>query len=260
MAVCDEVEGMSKIPVCLQMYTVRDDAQRDLAGTLARVAELGYAGVELAGYSGVTPEQYKDLLDQNGLRAIGAHVGFDRVIGETPQVIAEAKLFGYSFVIVPWIGKPYTESLEGYRKLGAELSAVAATYAAAGLTLCYHNHAFEFELSENGKTGLDVLFEAAPAVQAELDTFWIKKGGQEIPAYLQKLSGRVPLAHLKDMDSDGGFAPVGTGTVDYPALFAAAEAAGVQIYCVEQDSCQAPLTPLESIRISIENLKAWGKV
>ena len=101
------------------MYTVRDDAQRDLAGTLARVAELGYAGVELAGYSGVTPEQYKDLLDQNGLRAIGAHVGFDRVTGETQQVIEEAKLFGYNFVIVPWIGKPYTESLEGYRKLGA---------------------------------------------------------------------------------------------------------------------------------------------
>lgn len=255
-----EEKGMTKIPVCLQMYTVRDDAQRDLAGTLATVARLGYAGVELAGYAGKTAEEVKALLDANGLRAIGAHVGVDTVTGSPVQAIADAKLFGYDYVIVPWIGKPYTESLEGYRKLGAELSAVAPQYAAAGLTLCYHNHAFEFELSDGDKTGLDVLFDDAPDVQAELDTFWVKKGGQDIPEYLKRLSGRVPLVHLKDMDSEGNFAPVGAGTVDYPALFAAAEAAGAKFYLVEQDSCQAPLTPLESIQISIENLRAWGKV
>jgi sugar phosphate isomerase/epimerase len=255
-----EEEGMTKIPVCLQMYTVRDDAQRDLVGTLAYVASLGYQGVELAGYAGKTAEEYKALLDANNLRAIGAHVGVDVVTGKPDQAIAEARLFGYDYVIVPWIGKPYTESLAGYAKLGAELSAIAPVYADAGLTLCYHNHAFEFDLSEGGKTGLDVLFESAPSLQAELDTFWIKKGGQDIADYLTRLSGRVPLVHLKDMDSDGSFAPVGTGTVDYPALFAAAEAAGTKFYMVEQDSCQAPLTPLESIKISIENLKAWGKV
>ena len=251
---------MTKIPVCLQMYTVRDDAQRDLAGTLATIAQLGYAGVELAGYAGKTAEQYKALLDANHLRAVGAHVGIDQVMGNPEQAIAEARLFGYSYVIVPWIGKPYAESLEGYQRLGAELSAVAPQYADAGLTLCYHNHAFEFELSDGDKTGLDVLFEAAPAIQAELDTFWVKKGGKDIPEYLKRLSGRVPLVHLKDMDAGGSFAPVGAGTVDYPSLFAAAEAAGAKYYMVEQDSCQPPLTPLESIRISIENLRAWGKV
>jgi sugar phosphate isomerase/epimerase len=251
---------MNNIPICLQMYTVRDDAQRDLAGTLSYVAQLGYAGVELAGYAGRTAEEYRALLAANGLRAVGAHVGVDQVTGNIEQTIAEAKLFGYDYVIVPWIGKPYTESLEGYRRLGAELTAVAAQYAAAGLTLCYHNHAFEFELSDGDKTGLDVLFEAAPSLQAELDTFWVKKGGKDIPAYLTRLSGRVPLVHLKDMTHDGSFAPVGVGTVDYPALFAAAEAAGVAYYMVEQDSCQAPLTPLESIRLSIENLRSWGKL
>lgn len=251
---------MSKVPVCLQMYTVRDDAQRDLAATLAYVAELGYAGVELAGYAGKTAAEVKVLLDTNGLKAVGAHVGVDQVTGKPEQTIAEAQLFGYRFVIVPWIGKPYTESLDGYRKLGAELEAIAPRYAEAGLTLCYHNHAFEFDLSEGEQTGLDILFASAPSVQAELDTFWVKKGGKDIPDYLTRLSGRVPLVHLKDMDATGSFAPVGAGTVDYPALFAAAEAAGVQYYMVEQDSCQAPLTPLESIRVSIENLKAWGKV
>jgi sugar phosphate isomerase/epimerase len=251
---------MAKIPVCLQMYTVRDDAQRDLDATLARVAELGYAGVELAGYAGKTAQEYKALLDTHGLRAVGAHVGVDLVTGNPEQVISEAKLFGYDYVIVPWIGKPYTESLEGYRKLGEELAAVAPQYADAGLTLCYHNHAFEFELSEGEQTGLDVLFAAAPTLQAELDTFWVKKGGKDIPEYLRRLAGRVPLVHLKDMDASGSFAPVGTGTVDYPALFAAAESAGVRFFMVEQDSCQEPLTPLESIQTSIANLRAWGKV
>jgi len=247
------------IPLCLQMYTVRDDADRDLAGTLATVAQLGYYGVEIAGYAGKTAEEYKALLDTNGLKAIGAHVGFDALKNQTAQVIAEAKLFGYSYVIVPWIGKPYTESLDGYRQLGAELSALAGTLAEAGLTLCYHNHAFEFELSEDGQYGFDALFAAAPDVQVELDTFWVKKGGQDIPTYLTRYAGRVPLVHLKDMDTEGGFAPVGEGTVDYPALFAAAEAAGAKYYIVEQDSCKAPLVPLESIRISIENLKKLGK-
>lgn len=248
------------IPVCLQMYTVRDDAQRDLAQTLATVAEIGYYGVEVAGYAGKTAAEYQALLDQNGLKAIGAHVGFDQVKNQTAQVIEEAQLFGYSYVIVPWIGKPYTESAAGYRQLGEELTAAAATLATAGLTLCYHNHAFEFELSENGELGFDLLFASAPAVQVELDTFWVKKGGQDIPTYLRKYAGRVPLVHLKDMDAEGGFAPVGEGTVDYAALFAAAEAGGAQYYIVEQDSCKAPLVPLDSIRISFENLKKLGKV
>ena len=251
---------MTKIPVCLQMYTVRGDAERDLAETLAIIATLGYAGVELAGYAGKTAQEVKALLEANGLQAIGAHVGVDRVIGNPAQTIAEARLLGYDYVIVPWIGKPYTDSLEGYRKLGAELSAVAPEYADAGLTLCYHNHAFEFALSAGDQTGLDVLFESAPSLHAELDTFWVKKAGKDIPSYLRRLAGRVPLVHLKDMDTAGNFAPVGTGTVDYPALFAAAEEAKVKFYVVEQDSCQPPLTPFESIRISIENLRAWGKV
>lgn len=248
------------IPVCLQMYTVRDDANSDLAGTLATVAEIGYFGVEIAGYAGKTAEEYKALLDANGLTAIGAHVGFDSVKNDTAQVIAEAKLFGYSYVIIPWISKPYTESIAGYQQLGAELSDLATTLGEAGLTLCYHNHAFEFELSEDGQFGYDALFAAAPAVQVEMDTFWVKKGGQDIAHYLTKYTGRVPLVHLKDMDTDGGFAPVGAGTVDYPALFAAAEAAGAKYYIVEQDSCKAPLVPLESIRISFKNLQKLGKV
>lgn len=251
---------LSKIPVCLQMYTVRDDAQADLAATLSAVGKLGYFGVEIAGYAGHTATEYKKLLDGNGLRAIGQHVGFDLVKNSLSQVVDEAKLFGYDYVMVPWIGAPYTDSLDGYRTLGLELREAAEALKADGLTLGYHNHAFEFEKSEDGVFGFDALFESAgPDVAVEMDTFWVAKGGQSPAAYLEKYAGRVPIVHLKDMDAEGGFAPVGEGTIDYTgSLLPAAEKAGVKFYVVEQDSCKAPLVPLESIKLSIQNLRSWG--
>ena len=248
-----------KLPVTLQMYTVRDDAARDLAGTIAEVARIGYAGVEIAGYAGATAEQYKALLDANGLRAIGTHVGFDQLKTDAARVIDEAKLFGYRHVTVPYIGAPYNASVDGLRRLGAELADAAGAFADAGLVLCYHNHAFEFERKEGDVVGFDALFDAAAGkVQVELDTFWVKKGGYDPAAYLRKYAGRVPLVHLKDMSEDGEFRPVGTGTIDYVgSLLPAAEDAGAEFYIVEQDSC-ATATPLESIAISYNNLKAWG--
>lgn len=251
-----------KIPVLLQMYTVRDDAQADLAATLATVAETGYAGVELAGYAGKTAAEYKKLLDDNGLRAYSAHVGIDQVRDNPAQVIEDAQLFGFEYVVVPWIGSPYVDSFAGFQQVGQLLAEAAPTFAEAGLTLGYHNHAFEFEKSENGVNGFDALFTAGgEKVAVEMDTFWVKKGGFDPAEYLAKYTNRVPLVHLKDMDSEGNFAPVGTGTINYvDSLLPAAEAAGVKFYIVEQDSCQAPLVPLESIRISMENLKRWGVV
>lgn len=249
---------MSKIPVTLQMYTLRDDAAADLEGTLAAVKAIGYAGVELAGYAGKTAAEYKQLLDANGLSAVGAHVGFDQAIGDAAQAIDEAKLFGLTYVVVPWVGSPYADSLDGFRELGAKLTEASAAYAAAGLKLGYHNHAFEFAKVEDGVNGFDALFGAAgPHVVIEMDTFWVKKGGQDPVAYLGKYAGRVPLVHLKDMDADGDFAPVGAGTIDYGALIPAARAAGAEYFIVEQDSCKSA-SPLESVRISFENLKAWG--
>jgi sugar phosphate isomerase/epimerase len=241
------------------MYTVRDDAERDLAVTLKTVAQIGYGGVELAGYAGKSATEYKALLDENGLRAVSAHVGIDQVRDSPAQVIADAKLFGLSYVVVPWIGSPYVDSFEGFQQVGRLLATAAPVFAAEGITLGYHNHAFEFEKSEGGVNGFDAIFEAAgPDVCVELDTFWVKKAGHDPAGYLKRYAGRTPLVHLKDMDAAGDFAPVGTGTIDYEgSLLPAARAAGVRFYIVEQDSCVAPLTPLESARTSFENLKNW---
>jgi sugar phosphate isomerase/epimerase len=245
----------------LQLYTVRDDLNEDFAGTIQKIAAIGYAGVELAGYGKHTAAEVKTILADNGLKVVGGHVPIDRVLGDPDGVIEEYKAFAAPNVTVPWIGEEYRKTLDGYRELGAKLGAAGEKYRAAGLTLCYHNHDFEFKLSEDGVYGFDALFAGASpeTLQVEMDTFWVQKGGQNIAAYLNKYAGRVPLVHLKDMSEDGDFRPVGEGIINYPALFAAAEAAGVQHYIVEQDRCTTA-TPLESVAISYKNLKEkFGK-
>jgi sugar phosphate isomerase/epimerase len=246
-------------PINLQLYTVRDDLNNDFVGTIKTVAEIGYSGVELAGYAGKTANEVKTILDDHGLKVVGGHVGLDAVQNSAETVITEFSAFGAGYVIIPWIGEEWRKSLDDYKRLGATLGEIGARYKEAGLTLCYHNHAFEFEKFD-GIYGFDALFDAAPAdlLQAEMDTFWVQKGGENIAAYLSKYSGRVPLVHLKDMSEDGDFRPVGEGTIDYTALFAAAESAGTVHYMVEQDQCKTA-SPLESVRISLENLKKMGK-
>jgi sugar phosphate isomerase/epimerase len=247
------------LPVTLQMYTLRDDAARDFAGTIKKVAEIGYAGVELAGYAGHTAAEVKKILDDNGLIAVGGHIVLDQVTKETAQVVDDTKTLGAKYVIVPWIGEEWRKSLDDYKRLGAALGEQGAKLKAQGLTLCYHNHAFEFDKFGGDTYGYDALFAAAgPDVKVEMDTYWVKKGGEEPAAYLRKYSGRVPLVHIKDMAADGDFAPVGEGTIDYAALFAAAEAAGAEYYIVEQDVCKTA-TPVESVTLSFRNLQKWGK-
>jgi len=248
-----------KLPVTLQMYTLRDDASRDFAGTIKKVAEIGYAGVELAGYAGHTAAEVKKILDDNGLTAVGGHIGYDRIANELAAVIDETKVLGAKYVIVPWIGDEWRKSLDDYKRLGAALAGQGAKLKSAGLTLCYHNHAFEFEKFGGDTYGYDALFAAAgPDVKVEMDTFWVKKGGEDPAAYLRKYAGRVPLVHIKDMSADGDFAPVGEGVIDYVSLFAAAEASGAEYYVVEQDVCKTA-TPIESVTISFRNLQKWGK-
>ena len=252
----------SLIPISLQMYTVRDDAARDFAATIAEVARIGYAAVELAGYgSAETAAVARQILDDHGLIASGAHVGLEVLESDLPAAIEAANTLGAEFVIVPYLAGERRASLDAYRQTGVQLDEIGGKLKDAGLTLCYHNHDFEFNKFDGNEYGYDALFAAAdPAnLKVEMDSFWVKKAGEDPAAYLEHYAGRVPLVHLKDMTPDGNFAEVGEGTMDFPAIFAAAPTAGIQFYVVEQDRCDNH-APLESIRISFENLKKMGMV
>jgi sugar phosphate isomerase/epimerase len=139
------------------------------------------------------------------------------------------------------------------------MTSIATAMKSDGLQLCYHNHSFEFQKFD-GKYGLDIFYENSDPnlVLAEIDTYWVQHGGEDPAQFLRKYPNRCPLIHLKDMlaDAQKSFAEVGAGILNWPEIFKACEAVGAQWYIVEQDRCQRP--PLESVRMSFENLKRMG--
>ena len=246
--------------ISLQLYTLRDLTSQDMLGTLEKVAALGYEGVELAGYGNSDRDAVAAKLQELGLKLTGNHSGIDGLINDYAATVADNKYLGVKYLIVPFISEEWRGSRENWLKTARTLDEIGARLKAEGITLCYHNHAFELEESFDGELGLDILYNNSSAsnLSAEIDVYWVKRGGVDPAAYLAKYAGRIPLVHAKDMGADGNFAEVGAGTLDFPAIFQAAEAGGVTAYVVEQDVC--PGDPLDSIALSIANLREMGKI
>ncbi len=243
--------------VALQLYTVRDETARDFAGTLRRVAALGYKAVEFAGYGGLSAEQQRDLLTETGLTAASTHVGLD-ILAHTPDdAIAYCKAIDCRYLVLPGLPNDHRNP-DALRALAPRLDDLGRRCQEQGITFGYHNHDWEFAGHADGTALLDLLLDATnPALVAlELDAYWASYAGADPVAYLQRRTGRVPLAHLKDMTPERTFAEVGDGTLDMDAIIAAARAAGARWYIVEND---APTIPsLESARRSLTNLQAMA--
>ena len=247
---------MSKIPVGLQMYTVRDICEKDFIGALRQVADIGYAGIELAGTYGLSASELRDVLDELDLKCAGSHTG-ER---DLDQLVAFNQTIGCAYVGGPALppgGFPKDEA--SCLAAANHMNQVGAAYKARGLHLYYHNHAHEFE-QVNGKYILDIFYENTDPnlVYAEIDVFWVQYANVDPAAYLRKYPGRCPLVHIKDMDKERGFTEIGEGILDWDDIFAACEAVKAGWYIVEQDRCKRP--SMESARLSFENLKARGMV
>lgn len=251
---------MASIPVALQMYTLRDDSAQDFVGTMSKVAEIGYAGVELAGTGGLSAEELKRLLDDLNLGRAGAHVGVDSLLDGYDETVAYYKTVGSSFLTIPGLPGEYTESGAAWRKTAETLSAIGGRLKADGMQLSYHNHAHEFTLYD-GEYGLDILYDNSDPdnLHAEIDTYWVAYGGVDPVSYMTKLKGRLSLVHAKDMadDPDRSFAEVGNGVLDWDGIYDVAGSGGTKWMIVEQDTC--PGAPIDSVRMSYENLKRMGR-
>jgi sugar phosphate isomerase/epimerase len=250
---------MPKIPIALQMYTLRDDTEKDFAGTIRKVAEIGYAAVELAGHRGLSVQELSGLLADNHLKVAGSHIGLDQLEANLPKVIEENLALGNRYIVVPSLGDDRRRTSDDYKKVAEDLNKFGQSLQSSGMTLCYHNHDFEFIPLDNGQIGEDILLENTDPqlVKAEVDTYWVLKAGHDPVAFIQKHAGRVPLLHIKDMDpADGSFAPVGTGKLPLDALVAAAPGVGAEYLIVEQDVCKGPA--IEAVTLSYNNLKAKG--
>ncbi len=272
---------MTKLPIAIQLYSVRDDMAADFEGTLKKIKALGYDGVEFAGLFGRKPEYIKELLKEIGLEPVSAHVSYNEMMSDIEGVMSAYETIGVKYIAIPYMTEEFRpnapkfdEAIEGMKLLGKAANA-------HGLTLLYHNHDFEF-VKIGDEYGIDVMYERVPAdlLKTELDTCWVNVAGENPAAFVLKYSGRAPVVHLKDFympakkpekmyaligiddgeaeqkdEADSfGFRPVGYGAQDIPAIIAASEKAGAKWLVVEQDDPSMGKTPMECAQMSIEYL------
>lgn len=241
----------------LQLYTLRDAAAADLAGTLARVGRLGFEGVELFALDGVDAGELRHLLDVNGLAAAGRHASLADVEERLDPLAAELGTLGTDRVTLAWIDPP--ESAADADVLVDRLVECGRRARERGLVFGFHNHWGELRPLDDGRTFLDRLLELpADLVALELDLGWVWDAGADPEELLARAAGRCRLVHVKDFSSRGNraFAPVGDGAVGYDRVVPAAIRAGAEWLIVEQDEIDGP--PFEAVERSLAAVRRFA--
>jgi sugar phosphate isomerase/epimerase len=263
-------------PLGLQLYSVRDLMKEDFAGTLQKVAAIGFKEVEFAGLFEKTPKEVKALLDKNGLTTPASHVDWATVENKLSGALETAKILGQQFIIVPYVGEAERKQPGIWKKAVDLFNKAGKESQKAGIQFAYHQHAFEFVPSEalGGKLPYDYLLENTDSalVKMELDICWTVAAEQDPVAYFNRYPGRFPLVHVKDWLKDGKDATayagalgqgtkftgqmtaVGAGSVDWKRIFASAGKAGIKHYIVEYDNPKSPLDDLTSSYNYLRNL------
>lgn len=248
-AVPPEVRSSLGAPLGLQLYSLRDYAPKDLSGTLAKVRALGIVEVESAGMYDRDQATFRAALDKAGLKCRGAHVGYDEWKKSIPGAVQQAKGLGARFATVAWIKGEKDFNREDALRASEVFNAAGKACAAEGLRMCYHCHGYEFVPSPEGNLFDTIVKNTDPKlVSFEIDVYWAKAGGVDPAKLIASLPGRVPLLHVKDMAKGLSLPPgsyssdnetnvvVGTGQIDWPAVFRAAKASGGEIYYIEDES------------------------
>ncbi len=243
-SVMTNYSGTRKIKqVGIQLYTVRDAMATDTPGTLDRVAEIGFNYVEGAGYEdgklyGMSPQAFSEMLRERSLNMPSNHVSIDVFEQAPEQMLEVCAALENEYVVLPYLEENRRSGAD-YRKLAELLNEVGAMAQPYNLRVAYHNHAFEFEPMSDGELPMDFLLrETDPdLVDFEMDHYWMKKAQKDSLAYFEQHPNRFKLWHVKDVDDspEGYFASVGSGTIDWPSLFAQEQVSGLDYLFVEQD-------------------------
>jgi sugar phosphate isomerase/epimerase len=250
---------MTQIPIALQLYTVRESTTQDLVGTFSKLSDIGYKYVELAGLYGKTSAELKTILADADLKAISAHVGLPEFdsdkIGETIKTYQD---LGVDTVVVPYVGEDIRHAGAGYKGLADKLNSTGELLSKYGITIGYHNHGFEIEETVDGKPAIEYLIENTDPsmVTFELDSGWVVNVNHDPIAFIKKHATRLSLIHIKDLEADKSWAPIGTGILPLEGVIGAAVAANVRYLIVEQDTTKGP--ELDAVKTSLENLKTKG--
>lgn len=240
----------------IQLYTVRNLTEKDLEGTLASLARIGYKEVEFAGYFGRTPAQIRATLKTNGLTSPSTHIPLPANDDSWKKSCDEAKAIGHEWVVVPWLADNQRPTGDRWSALADRFNALAKIAHAHDLKFAYHNHDFEFAKVGN-TTALDTLLARTDPklVDFEMDLYWVVKGGGDPLDFFSRYAHRFPLLHVKDATAAPArtMVDVGSGTIDFGKIFAKAKASGQKHVYVEHDN---PKDALASATASYKHLAA----
>lgn len=267
-----------KFPIAVQLYSVRWQMQEDFAGTVKKVKEMGYDGVEFAGLFGKSAAEVKALCEEIGIVPISAHVSYAEMTGN-PDTLKTYAEIGCKYIVVPHMSADKLPGGPEYDTFAANLKKLGAEANSLGMKLCYHNHDFEFE-KVDGEYKLDIIYNDIDSslLETEIDTCWVNVGGENPADYIRKYKDRTNIIHLKDfagkksdnmyaligVDDDKEkeapaefeFRPVGDGYQNFPEILKAAEEVDAKWVVVEIDNPSKGLTPFECIEKSINYLKS----
>ncbi len=218
----------------LQLYTMRFEEEKDFPGLLKKIANIGYDGVEFAGYFGYTPAQIREMLEETGLTAAGSHVSLARFEENFDLELSYLKELGMKFVSLPSLPKEAYESKEGLLAVAKRIRPLVQKLNGEGISLSFHNHTQEYETVWDGQKLEDLLTDQVPGLHLEIDTGWCSAAGEDTPARIAEAGELLDLIHVKDVR---GRTPVtlGTGDVTVEANIRAAQIAGIEWFIVEQD-------------------------
>lgn len=272
------------LPVALQLYSVRENVEKDFLGTLKEVKQMGYQGVEFAGLFNFPSAEIKNMLDEVGLVGISAHVPLSDLFSNKTQVINTYRQIGCKYIAIPYLPGDRRPFSEGFYKTIEDIKEIGLECKKQGIVLLYHNHDFEFVKLDN-KYALDILYDSVSddLLKTQVDTCWVNVAGENPSEYLMKYKGRAPVVHLKDFvmksrgkpknlyeligieeekkddsEDDFSFRPVGYGVQDIPSILKASQAVGAKWVVVEQDRPAKNDTPMNSARLSREYLASLG--
>ncbi|MCF3650863.1 sugar phosphate isomerase/epimerase family protein [Synoicihabitans lomoniglobus] len=237
----------------LQLYSLRDKTKEDFAATVSAVAQMGYAGVETAGFGNLDAAAGSAAIRDAGLEVSGMHVGIHLLRGEFNRVVDEALLCGTKNIICPFWPKAHFRTADACRRIGRDLNEIGARLRGLGFQFHYHNHDGEIALVEGRRVFDWMLDAAAPEnLGCQADVYWVHVGGKDPAEFIREQGRRITLLHIKDEKE------IGSGPVDFPAVFAAAESVdAAEWYVIEVEKYNHD--PLESVRLSLEQMRTWGK-
>ena len=255
----------NKPAIGIQLYTVREELDKNFIGTLETVKKIGYEGVEFAGnYGGYAAKDLVKLCDEIGLKILSTHSGFDVFKNDFEGAVNYLTDLGVSYSAIPWMPQDQIPGFEGFAEMRDLFIKMQIALEKKGIRLLYHNHDFEFVAHPDGGFCYDRLFTEIPGLWPEFDVCWVTYSGNDPVEYLKKYSDKVSVVHLKDfvggksaapayalIDADGNavkaeteevvntfeFRPVGSGIVKMKEVVETAIACGAKSFIVEQDDC-----------------------